>query len=234
VAIEKGIEQIVFTSSVACYGYAPPGTGEDGLIAPYNEYGRTKYLAEDVFRDWQGSGQSRSLFIVRPTVIFGEQNRGNVYNLLKQIASGNFVMIGDGKNIKSMAYVGNVAAFIYHAISHPRPSAICNYVDSPDLTMNALVEFSRSVLGKNPKVRIRLPVALGIVLGMGADLASLICRRKLPISAIRVKKFTSSSQFSCAVRAFGFTPPFSMREALEKTIRHEFVERGGGILFFSE
>jgi nucleoside-diphosphate-sugar epimerase len=50
--------------------------------------------------------------MIRPTVVFGEQNRGNVYNLLKQVASGKFVMIGDGSNRKSMAYVENVDSFI--------------------------------------------------------------------------------------------------------------------------
>ena len=45
---EKGINKIIFTSSVAVYGFAEPGTGEDGLINPFNEYGRTKALAENV------------------------------------------------------------------------------------------------------------------------------------------------------------------------------------------
>jgi GlcNAc-P-P-Und epimerase len=48
-----------------------------------------------------GDPRSRNLIIVRPTVIFGEANHGNVYNLLKQIASGKFIMFGDGKNRKS-------------------------------------------------------------------------------------------------------------------------------------
>src|SRR5690606_9465278 len=49
VAAERGCQQIVFTSSVACYGFAPPGTGEDGRLAPFNEYGRTKAAAETVY-----------------------------------------------------------------------------------------------------------------------------------------------------------------------------------------
>ena len=49
---------------------------------------------------------------MRPTVIFGEGNRGNVYNLLNQIANGKFMMIGSGDNQKSMSYIGNIIAFI--------------------------------------------------------------------------------------------------------------------------
>ena len=43
----------------------------------FNDYGRTKYLAEQVYKAWQAEDpESRTLVIVRPTVIFGEGNRG--------------------------------------------------------------------------------------------------------------------------------------------------------------
>ena len=44
---EKGIEKIVFTSTVAVYGFAEPETDETGAINPFNEYGRTKFYAEE-------------------------------------------------------------------------------------------------------------------------------------------------------------------------------------------
>ena len=113
---EKSIEKIVFTSSVAVYGFAEPGTDENGVINPFNEYGRTKFAAEEKLRDWYLKNNS-SLIIVRPTVIFGEGNRGNVFNLLKQIASGRFLMVGNGENKKSMAYVANVVAFLEACIA---------------------------------------------------------------------------------------------------------------------
>jgi nucleoside-diphosphate-sugar epimerase len=104
VAEEKGIKTIVFTSSVAIYGFAPLGTDESGEINYFNDYGRTKYEAELVYKAWyEKDPENRKLVIVRPTVVFDEQNRGNVYNLLRQIASGKFMMIGNGENRKSMA-----------------------------------------------------------------------------------------------------------------------------------
>lgn len=98
VAREKCVRTIIFTSTVAVYGFAPIGTNESGNIAPFNDYGRTKHEAELVFKAWQAEAPTeRTLVIIRPTVVFGEQNRGNVYNLLRQIASGRFVMVGHGK-----------------------------------------------------------------------------------------------------------------------------------------
>jgi len=140
----KGINRIIFTSSVAVYGFAPEGADETGAINYFNDYGRTKYLAEQVYQRWYAeSPDTRSLVIVRPTVIFGEANRGNVYNLLKQIASGKFIMIGGGTNRKSMAYVENVAEFIKYMTKSDQGLHIYNYIDKPDLDMNALVDIIR-------------------------------------------------------------------------------------------
>ena len=108
---EKKIKKIIFTSTVAVYGFAKAGTDESGEIDPFNEYGRTKFEAEKIFLYWYHQGE-RSLIIVRPTVVFGDGNRGNVFNLFNQIANNKFLMIGDGQNKKSMAYVENVVAFL--------------------------------------------------------------------------------------------------------------------------
>ena len=50
---EKGINKIVFTNTVAVYGFAEPGTDESGAINPSNEYGRTKFEAEGKLSQWQ-------------------------------------------------------------------------------------------------------------------------------------------------------------------------------------
>jgi len=140
-ARDKNINTIVFTSSVAIYGFAPLGTDESGEINYFNDYGRTKYEAELVYKAWyEKDPENRKLVIVRPTVVFGEQNRGNVYNLLRQIASGKFMMIGDGENRKSMAYVENVAAFLEYSLGFENGLHIYNYIDKPDFDMNTLVK----------------------------------------------------------------------------------------------
>lgn len=68
---ELGIHHIFFTSSVAVYGFALVGTDESGEIRYFNDYGRTKYLAEGKYRDWLKKDSSNSVTIIRPTVIFG-------------------------------------------------------------------------------------------------------------------------------------------------------------------
>ena len=221
---EKGINKIVFTSSVAVYGFAPSGTREDGGINPFNEYGRTKALAEDIYREWRAKDpENRSLIIVRPAVVFGEGNRGNVYNLLNQINSGVFAMIGNGKNKKSMAYVENLSAFLVKCIESDKKYAVYNYVDTPDFTMNELVSLVRGKLRGSSSVGIRIPKVIGLMAGYTADILAKL-GIKLPISSIRVKKFCASSEFSSAKADLdGFEAPFSLQEGLDRTLETEFI-----------
>ncbi|WP_108507845.1 NAD-dependent epimerase/dehydratase family protein [Polynucleobacter acidiphobus] len=225
IANEISVQTIVFTSTVAIYGFSQNDTNEYGKIIPFNDYGRTKWEAEQVYKQWQAEDpQNRTLVIVRPTVVFGERNRGNVFNLLRQIASGKFVMVGDGLNRKSMAYVENVAAFIEYSLNFKPGVHIFNYIDKPDFTMNALVVHVNNLLGRSSEIKFRLPFSLGWLIGSSFDLVAKITGRKFPISAIRVKKFCANSVYESAVDSTGFTPPVPLMEAIEKTVRFEFIE----------
>lgn len=220
---KKGIDKIVFTSTVAVYGFAEPGTDETGAINPFNEYGRTKFDAEEKLREWHAKGEN-SLIIVRPTVIFGEGNRGNVFNLLNQIATGKFLMVGNGENKKSMAYIGNVVAFLEACISSDQTYGVYNYVDTPNLTMNDLVSQVRQTLKNKNGVGPRLPYWLGMLLGYFADGIVKMTSKNLPLSSIRVKKFVSSTEFQSAKgKLMDFKPPHGLEDGIKLTLHSEFM-----------
>jgi len=236
-AEKKNLRTIIFTSSVAVYGFAPLGTDESGSLNPFNDYGKTKYEAELVYKKWQQEdAKNRTLVIIRPTVVFGERNRGNVYNLLKQIVSGKFVMVGDGLNRKSMAYVENVAAFIEYCLTLKSGIHIYNYADKPDFTMNDLVSHIRKIVGRSDKARLRLPYFAGFLIGRTFDLLAFIMRKKFSISSIRIKKFCSNSVYESAVSSSGFIPPVYLVEGIKSTVRFEFLEdhRADKEVYFTE
>lgn len=221
----KNINKIVFTSSVAVYGFAPPGADETAALKPFNDYGRTKMEAEGIYRAWLAEdSENRSLVIVRPTVIFGEQNRGNVYNLFHQIATRRFIMFGSGTNRKSMAYIQNIAEFLEFSTQCGQGEHIYNYVDKPDLDMNTLVSRCRTVLfGKN-NVGLRLPGLLGAMIGLGFDALSTITGKKRSVSSIRVKKFMATTSFETSIGELDFSPSFTLEKGIERTLRYEFLE----------
>jgi nucleoside-diphosphate-sugar epimerase len=218
-----GIQTIIFTSSVAVYGFQPFPVKEDGPFEPFNPYGETKLLAESEYISWANEDPNRRLVILRPTVVFGEGNRGNVYNLLRQIASKRFLMVGSGENRKSMAYVHNVVDALVYALNCPPGIEIFNYVDSPDLTMNELVTIVLESLGRSNSIKTHVPVPMAMIGARVLDLLSRVTGKSFPISAIRVKKFIESTRFSSdKLISHGFKPRFSLREGLSRTIRSEF------------
>lgn len=232
---QLGIKKIIFTSSVAVYGFAPLGTTESGEINYFNDYGRTKWLAEEKYRQWLAIDSENSLTIIRPTVIFGEQNRGNVYNLLRQIQGGRFPMVGDGKNKKSMAYVENAAAFLEFSLTFGAGEHLFNYVDKPDFDMNHLVFEIYTILGKTKKKLFHWPYAIGYFGGLCFDLLAKILRKKLPISSIRVKKFCSNTLFDSEnISKTSFRPPVPLSEGLKNTVEYEFIRKEEGHVFYTE
>ncbi len=220
---EKNIKKIVFTSTVAVYGFSNIPVSESGKTKPFNHYGKSKLMAEKLFKEWNKKSNT-SLTIIRPTVIFGEGNRGNVFNLFNQINSGKFIMIGSGKNKKSMAYIENVSSFIESCIIDESDFSLFNYTDQPDMDMNTLVNIIRKTLKGKSTIGLRLPYAVGMFFGYLADIASLIFSKKLPISSIRIKKFCKSSVFlSNTKNLHNFRAPYSLTEGIEKTLINEFI-----------
>ena len=236
-AMEKnGIKRIIFFSSVAVYGLNKNNPNEEHPADPFNHYGKSKWEAEQVLQEWYRSHPDWNINIIRPTVIFGERNRGNVYNLLKQIASGKFLMVGSGNNKKSMAYVGNVVAFVKHLLENVAAGYnVYNYIDKPDFTMNELVAHVGKVMKKHIPAT-HFPYWLGMMGGYCFDLLAKITGKKLTVSSVRVKKFCATTEFDAQkAHSCGFKAPYTLGEGLANTLEFEFIHpKTDDITFKSE
>ncbi len=223
-AQKNNIKKIIFTSSVAIYGLNRGEPDETFDAQPFNEYGRTKYEAEKIFIKWQEEDPQNSLVIIRPCVIFGENNRGNVYNLMKQIYSGKFIMVGNGENKKSMGYVGNIAKLLLEMINAKEGLTLYNFADKPDLKSIEIVNIIRDEMGMD-EVKFKVPYFIGLLGGYTFDLISKITGKKFPVSSIRIKKFAADTTISTKrLIESGFKAPYSLEEGLRRMVRSEFLE----------
>jgi nucleoside-diphosphate-sugar epimerase len=223
-ANSAGINKIIFTSSVAVYPLNSGTPDEDTTAAPFNKYGKSKYVAEQIFEKWVSQDNSRTLVTIRPCVIFGENNRGNVYNLLSQIYRKRFIMVGPGQNKKSIGYVGNIAKFLMFCLDLGRGYHLFNYADKPDISVSELVRIAREAFGRNGNFDLRIPYSIGLLAGFAFDKISHISGRTFPISYIRIKKFCADTTISTnRLSQTNFKPSYTLKQALEQTIKADFL-----------
>jgi nucleoside-diphosphate-sugar epimerase len=224
-ALKKNdVKRLIFTSTVAVYGLNSGVPNEASPVKPFNDYGKSKYEAETIFNKWADSDHTHCLITVRPTVIFGEKNRGNVYNLLHQLSSGRFIKVGKGINRKSMAYVLNLTSFLVTLLESTPGQFIYNYADKPDLCMNELIKIFYNTLGKNSNANFQIPYTLGLMGGYCYDLLAKITGKTYPISSIRIKKFCADTVINTdKLQKTDFIPSYTLAEGLSRMIKSEFL-----------
>lgn len=217
VATVKNIKKVVFFSSVAVYGSNQNPSDENTPPNPDNNYGRSKLEAEKVIREWAYQEDDRQVIIIRPAVVFGAYNFGNLFNLTRNIDRGLNVYIGNKPVIKSIAYVENLVEATKFLIDRFEDKfEIYNYVDTPQLTNIDISETIGKVLGKNR--RLKIPYGVALILGYFFDLVGKIAKKELLISERRVKKFCTPTHFEAKkIKDSGFEPRYSTKEALIQT-----------------
>lgn len=221
-ATQNNINNIIFTSSVAVYGLNNSNSSLN-TPSPSSDYGRSKLMAESIYINWQSKSSNRSLTIIRPTVVFGEGNKGNFYNLVNQIYLKRFLMIGNGSNIKSLAYVKNLVYFLGYCLENPKNFIIYNYADLPNMKMTELVKKIYSDLGRKHN-KYFVPKFIGLSFGKLLDIISKISGNNYPISYVRIKKFCANSEININIPN-DFIRPFELSRGISETISYEIKKR---------
>jgi nucleoside-diphosphate-sugar epimerase len=112
-----GCNHIIFTSSIAPYGPSEEMKDESSLPVPVSAYGSSKLAAEKIHLCWQnGDSTKRHLVIVRPGVVFGPGERGNVSRLVKAVLHRYFFYMGNKSTRKSGVYVKELCNAMWWAL----------------------------------------------------------------------------------------------------------------------
>ena len=208
-----GCSRILFTSSIAVYGEIAMPTNERTAIYPDTGYGISKCCAELIHRVWQSGSPSRRLIVVRPGVVYGPGDPGNILRMIRAIQRGMFFMPGDGSVRKSYAYIYGLLDSIDFMMGVEESFICYNYVERETEKLSELVHITSEELGIS-RPRMRIPMAM---LVWAARLAQLLSGGNSPIHPLRVRKAAKSTYIvpeELLLRGFEF------RYEFRQSLRH--------------
>jgi len=211
-------QRMVFTSSIAPYGPSEELKDEGSLPVPDSPYGSSKLAAEKMHIGWQAARRSRKLLILRPGVVFGPGEGGNVTRLIRSVVKGYFVYMGNRQTRKAGGYVKELCHVAQFGLCHLDESGesltLLNFSMDPPPTLESYVAAIQKVAGirRNP-LNLPRPLLLGISYPIHT-VASLVGIRQ-PVSPVRVRKlFRSTSIDPRRLRDLGYQREYTLEEAL--------------------
>jgi nucleoside-diphosphate-sugar epimerase len=188
-------KNMIFTSSIAPYGPSEEARDEQSLPVPTTAYGASKLAAEKIHQTWQAESKvSRKLVVVRPGVVFGAGEGGNVTRLIKATVKRYFFYMGNKNTRKAGTYVKELCnamwwtldskaeeePILFNMSMNPGPT-IEEYVNS----VCEVAEIKRFV----PNVPYPIMYAASLAIEPLTKLAGI----DQPISPVRMRKLVKSN-----------------------------------------
>jgi nucleoside-diphosphate-sugar epimerase len=190
-------KQIIFTSSIAPYGPSEVTKDESSLPVPVSAYGGSKLAAEKIHLCWQnGDSGNRHLIIVRPGVVFGPGEGGNVSRLVKAVLHRYFFYMGNKDTRKAGVYVKELCNAMWWVLQ--RQNTADEHVSLFNMSMNpgpSIQDYVDTVC-KVAGVKRWIPSVPYWVLLATAYLIEVVARPlgiKHPFSPVRIKKLVRSN-----------------------------------------
>ncbi|MBO9153277.1 NAD-dependent epimerase/dehydratase family protein [Chitinophaga sp. GCM10012297] len=142
----------IYLSSVKAVADLPEGpVTEDMFPSPQTPYGQSKLKAEEYLASSE-LAPGKKLYILRPCMIHGPENKGNL-NLLTALVKKNIPYpLGAFLNSRSFLSVENLCFVINKLLAGNTPSGIYNVADDEPLSTNELVRLIGVMMGKPAKI----------------------------------------------------------------------------------
>jgi nucleoside-diphosphate-sugar epimerase len=223
-AERAGVQNIVFTSSMMAFAPGPWRRAEDDFLDADTAYGCSKVQAEEILRAWQVAGPGRRLRIVRPGVVFGPGDQGNMRRLIHGLSRRRFAYIGRQDTVKSCIYLKDMLRLLVQLIDDDGPHDTYHAVYPQPTTIREIVDAINRAWGWNrrpPTVPYRLALAAATPFGLIDPRGE-----RFGIHPRRIQKLHLDTNISSDRLAdIGFVQQYSLSEAFADWRR----ECGGGL-----
>ena len=206
---------IVFMSTVKAVADEVKGIlSEDAIPNPKTHYGIAKHQAEQYILSHKLS-EGKRVYILRPCMIHGPGNKGNLNLLYQLVAKGLPWPLGAFENQRSFLSIENLCFVIKELLENEaNPSGVYNVADDETLSTNELIELLGETLEKPVKI-------LNISQNVIRFLARIGDVLPLPLNSERLQKLTESYVVdnSKLKQALGTKLPIQTREGLITTFQ---------------
>lgn len=208
-------ETFIYVSSVKAVADIVEGElSEDQIPNPVTHYGKSKLLAEEYIQSKVNSNNKR-IYILRPCMIHGSGNKGNLNLLFKLVSKGVPWPLGCFNNKRSFCSIDNLLFVINELINNKNiPSGVYNIADDQPLSTNEIILLINKIQNRNPLI---WNVSKSIIY----SLAKVGDKIKLPLNSERLKKLTESYLVSNKklIDSLGKPLPVKSKDGMIKTIK---------------
>lgn len=206
-------ESFLFLSSIHVLTEIPTEIiTEDYIPEPFTPYGRSKYEAECYIQ--AHDTPDKHIYILRPTMIHGEGNRGNLKSLYNYLLMGGPYLLGKVNNKRSFLSIENLSFVISEAINRKIESGTYHVADDDPTYTHELIDLISELSGKKIR-KYRVPL---IFIRFVAKLGNYL---PIPFDMHRYGKLTSDFLVDNQKikKAIGKPLPISADEGIRRTIR---------------
>lgn len=217
-AEKVGCDFIIFTSSIAPYGPTEEPKNERSLTTPETAYGCSKLVAEKIHIGWMHAGINRKLIIVRPGVVYGPGENGNVTRMVKALKAGYFFYCGNKAKLKSAVYIKELCRSITWVAEH-QLNARSFFLYNMSLPIPPTIETFAGTIQEVLAVKSQIwtvPYSLLYAMACLITLGLSIFNVKHPFNPIRIKKLIRSNNvIPKALVDVGYGWQYDLRQSLE-------------------
>jgi nucleoside-diphosphate-sugar epimerase len=200
-AEQIGCANMIFTSSIAPYGPTESAKTEASIPVPLSAYGGSKLAAEKIHLRWQHGAKGRRLVIVRPGVVFGPGERGNVTRLVQATLRRYFMYMGNRSTRKAGGYVKELIHTMLWALDRiPVEGAarLYNFTMEKPPTVEDYVRATCDV-AKVKRFVPSFPYSLLLAMSYAIEAVARPLGIKQPISPVRIRKLVRSNNIEPGV-----------------------------------
>ncbi len=210
------IKSVIAFSTVSVYGHNNKINSEEAELVPNNTYGVTKMESENLFIKWFNLDQIKNkLTILRPSVIYGENNYSNMYNLINQLNKKIPISVGTGNYIKTMVAVENIVGITIFSLSRLNGLQIYNCTDKPYPKLKEVINHISEIEGfSRPKIIV--PKWFAYFIGLFFECSSFLIRKDLGITRERIYKYTMPTDYrSEKLENVGYVQKYSVKDRIQ-------------------